>query len=569
MILAVTTAALLGTGPHPLQPQLDRFLARQAETTRFAPTGLTRDDYLRAVAGMVHTLQPFVKADGNLRDPVDGRTQFAPACYAHCVATLAASGTDRDPELLESGCRAMDYSVNALAAGLTAFPDRHADFYPYPVLLALEDFAAAVPASRVAVWRAQLGRIDPARTYAAYGKADNNWTLVHAAGEFLRAQQGLTDTGYVSRALKLQRPHITASGLYRENGAPFAYDAFSRYFLTGMLQRGLDDDFYRDACWKGAWTSLLIQSPSGELPTGHRSSQHIWNEAELAAVYEIYAAAHARAGRSAEAGAFKRGARLALQSVREWIRPDGGFHIVKNRFPVEARHGYESYSVHANYSLLAGSMLCAAWQQADDAIPERPAPADVGGFVVSLPDFDTVVANAGGNYVEYRTRPSPHYNPAGLVRIHLRGGHPQLGWSDGLPGDPAASTGDVAVVEESAGRVRFRVGSDEIAIDTGGVTVTREHASRIVFPLLLTDGRDKTAATLSGGTMDLVLGNRGIRVEFLEPVGAAWVGTGGRLRHHNGLVEPVHAEIPGRRAVYRLRALRTGDRGAAAMRSSL
>lgn len=556
MILAVTAAVtLLGSDAHPLQPQLDRFLAQQAEVTNVAPTGLTRDDYLRAVAGMVRTLQPFVKADGNLPDPVDGRTQFAPACYAHCVATLVASGVDRDPAMLESGCRAMDYSVNALAAGLTAFPDRHADFYPHPVMLAFEHFASVVPTSRVAVWRAQLGRIDPARTYAAYGKADNNWTLVHAAGEFLRARQGLTDLAYVSRALMLQRPHITALGLYRENGAPFAYDAFSRYFLTGMLQRGLDDDFYRRSCWRGAWTSLLIQSPFGELPTGHRSAQHIWNEAELAAVYEIYAAAHARAGKLAEAGAFKRGARLALRSVREWIRPDGGFHIVKNRFPVGARHGYETYSVHANYSLLAGSMLCVAWQQADDAIPERPTPADVGGFVVSLPDFGTVVANVGGNYVEYRTRPSPHYNPAGLVRVHLRGGHPQLGWSDGLPGDPAAATGDLAVVEESAGRVRFRVGADEIAIDAGGVTVTRESTSRIVFPLLLTDGRDETVVTLSGGMIDLVLGDRGIRVEILEPAGVTWVRTGDRLKHHNGLVEPVHADIPGARAVFRLRAL--------------
>lgn len=555
MILAAAAAlSLLGADAHPLQPQIDRFLAQQKPITNFAPTGLVRDDYLRTVDGMVRSLQRHVKADGDLPDPVDGRTQFAPACYAHCVATLAASGIDRDPALLESGCRAMDFSVNALATGLAAFRDRHPDFYTYPVLLAFEQFESVAPTSRIATWRSRLARLDPAKTYAAYGKADNNWTLVHTAGEFLRAQQGLTDLAYVRRALEIQRPHLTPAGLYRENGAPFAYDAFSRYFLTGMLQRGHEDAFYRDACARGAWTSLLIQSPFGELPTGHRSAQHIWNEAELAKVYEIYAAAHARAGRFAEAGAFKRGARLALASVREWIRPDGGFHIVKNRFPVEARHGYESYSVHANYSLLAGSMLCAAWLHADDTIPERPAPAEVGGYVVSLPEFDTVVANVRGNQIEYRTRPSPHYNPAGLVRVHLRGGHPQLGWSDGILRAAPASTGTVEVLEETAQRVRFRCGADEIAVDAGGVTVATAPAARIWFPLLLNDGRDETAVTMTNGVLKLMLAGRGVRVEIEEPAGARWVRTGERQRHHNGLVEPVYAETPGGRAVYRIRA---------------
>jgi hypothetical protein len=48
--------------------------------------------------------------------------------------------------------------------------------------------------------------------------------------------------------------------------------------------------------------------------------------------------------------------------VKHWIRPDGTGFIVKNRYPIEARHGYENYSEHTTYNLLACSMLAQAWQ---------------------------------------------------------------------------------------------------------------------------------------------------------------------------------------------------------------
>jgi hypothetical protein len=72
-----------------------------------------------------------------------------------------------------------------------------------------------------------------------------------------------------------------------------------------MLHRGYRSfaySTYRDLMWRGAWTSLFMQSPFGELPAGYRSSQHIWNEAQQAVVFEIYANHYARAGRAAEAG---------------------------------------------------------------------------------------------------------------------------------------------------------------------------------------------------------------------------------------------------------------------------
>ena len=542
MFVAVIAISLLSAVEHPLQPQINRVLANQQTVE---PTGLSRTDYLKVVDGQVRALRQYQQPDGDLPDPVDGRTQFSPPCYAHSVATLAASGFNLDAALLESGMRAMDFSVDSLAKGISAFPDKHPDFYIYPVMLALEQFEKVAPKERLAAWRKQLAAIHPSKTYAAYGKADNNWTLVHTAGEFLRG----SDLTYVERALKIQRPHMTPLGLYLEAGAPFAYDAFSRYFLTGMLQRGCQDEFYRDACWKGAWTSLMIQSPFGELPTGYRSAQHLWNEAELATVYEIYAAAYAKAGRPAEAGAFKRGARLALSSIKQWIRPDGSGFIVKNRYPIAARHGYESYSVHTNYNLLACSMLCAAWQYADDAIAETAAPADVGGFVIQIPDFNMVVANAGGSYVQYMTRGNGKYNPTGLLRVHLRGGHPQLGYSDGILPGTALTTHPVEVLEESARQVRFRC-RETVTLNADGVTVAT--GSSVRFPMLVFDGQTETKVTLSDRRVALESGGRGVQLTVLEPAAVKLTRTGERLPHRNGMVEPLVIDSKDGNVVYRI-----------------
>jgi hypothetical protein len=536
---AVIAATLLSTAEHPLQPQLDRFVAGQKSAAGFHPTGLKRAAYLTLVDGQVRALREFQTPDGDLPDPVDGRSQFGPPCYAHSVATLAASGCNTDPQLLESGMRAMDFSVDCLAKGNAAFRDHHPDFFTYPAMLAYEQFEHVAPKERLAAWRKQLAAINPATTYMAYNKGDNNWTLVHAAGEFLRSLHGLTDCAYVGRALALQRPHMTSPGLYLEHGAPFAYDAFSRYFLTGMLQRDYLDDFYRDACWKGAWTSLLIQSPFGELPTGYRSAQHLWNEAELAKVYEIYAARYAQAGRLAEAGAFKRGARLALASMQQWLRPDGSGYIVKNRYPIEARHGYEAYSVHMNYNLLTCSMLCAAWQSADESIEEKPAPADVGGFVVHLPDFNMIIANAGGNYVQYMTRGNGTYNPSGLVRVHLRGGHPQLGYSDGILHAAPTATNRVEVLEETPAQIRFRCG-EMVTLNAGGVTIAT--TAPIRFPMLVFDGREETRVTRDGHTLRLELAGHALQVDVTNPATAIWQRAGQRLKHRNGLVEEAFAE---------------------------
>lgn len=141
---------------------------------------------------------------------------------------------------------------------------------------------------------------------------------------------------------------------------------------------------------RGAWTSLLLQSPWGELPTGGRSSQHQWNEAVSCVTYELWASLLSSNGDADGAGVFKRAAGLSLKSLQRWKRPTGEWTILKNRYDPAVRHGYESYSYYAQYNLLPASMLATAIKFANEDIEERFSFAETGGFVFQPDQFHKV-----------------------------------------------------------------------------------------------------------------------------------------------------------------------------------
>jgi hypothetical protein len=580
---------------HPFGPQITAFL--KTEPAPIEPTGLTRDDYLSVIAGQVKAMRTYQDADGRIVDPVEKKENYyTTPCYALSVAALAAGGRC-DEALLQSGIKAMDAAVSDMA---NATPrDNHGDFYVWPVMLAYELYTKTVDASHIAVWTEQLKRVEKEKLYKVLARG-NNWNLVNASGEFLRVQHGMTDDiAYVEKSLGIQKKHFTIAGMYKEGGKPLAYDHFSRHFLAGMMEKGYRGEHFadfQDLVWRGAWMSLFMQSPFGEMPTGHRSSHHIWNEAEQSVTYELYAAQYAAAGRHREAGAFKRAARLSLQSVKEWIRPDGSGYIVKNRYPIEARHAYQPYSAHANYNLLACTMLAQAWLFADESIQEQPAPADVGGFVVPLPEYFMVLfANAGGNYVEYDLQGDHSYNPTGLLRIHLKEGHPQLGPSDGCAkkkrGGKNISVGPewqdaagtwhsladqdtppmITVLKESPEESSFELlfkleGVDvrqTIVVNMDGVTITDQvegtdvKAMRVVYPMLAFDGLDKTDIQLGEKSAQLKLHGKGVEFTMLSPDQVTLKRSEKQYMHANGMIEPLTVEFSGNKAVYNIQAIRT------------
>ena len=584
---------------HPLRAGIESFLSRQQTAKGFHPTGLAPRDYLEVIDKQIAGMRRYQDADGRIIDPVIRKEfAFATPCFAHAAAVLLGSGLGTQPGLLDSAMRAMDAATADMAAGTA--PDQHGDFFTYPVMLSLEHFRKVAPPDRVAKWQERLRQVEPLKLYKSNKPGGNNWNIVNAAGEYLRFSGAMTSMEYFEACLRAHLTDFTPLGMFNENGNPLAYDHFSRYFLSGILHlgyRGESFRAYRDLVWRGAWTSLFLQSPFGELPAGYRSAHHIWNEAEAAAMYEVYAREFARAGRRAEAGAFRRAAMLSLSSIRRWIRPDGTGYIVKNRYPIEARFGYEVYSQHTTYNLLACSMLAAAWTFADPTIAETPSPADVGGYVIPvLEPFHKVFAAAGNAYVEYDTRGDHIYDPTGLIRIHIRGGNPQLGPSSGCApkfsgegvnvavgpawkdaGGVWRSLADmspehvrVEVLREAADEAAFRVTFnglpggvnlvETVTVRDGGVTLESVlsgggvTAMRMSFPLLRNDGAEEARVRVRGNTLHAHLRDGGVRFTAVEPAGAAVTGSGKLLKHRNGMVEPFQSEAAGIRMVSRITA---------------
>ncbi len=345
--------------------------ARQAALAgRGVPSGLVREDYLKTSEGIVVYFRHFQAPDGRIIDPFLNReVQYSTPCYAWAASALVSSG--RQTNLLDSAARALDISLEELSTGHAA--DNHSDFFTFPCMLAYETLRDRVSSERRTRWERDLRAIDPQRVYQEVPekRVPHNWAVVSLSGEYLRHQDGFSDLSFVEKSLALQMKYFTPNGQYVDPGAPMAYDQFPRCFLAAMIERG-----YRGAQYdtltnlmdRAAWTSLLIQSPRGEWPTGGRSSGHQWNEAMQCMTYEIWALRTLREGDAPGAAIFKGAAHLALVSIRRWVRPSGELWIVKNRFDPAARHGFMSYSAHSQYNLLAASMLCAAWLFADESI---------------------------------------------------------------------------------------------------------------------------------------------------------------------------------------------------------
>ncbi|MFN2384868.1 MAG: hypothetical protein ABR576_01015 [Thermoanaerobaculia bacterium] len=538
-------------GSYPLRSRVEAFRGQAAPLPPPAP-GLPRREYLALADGIARHFAAFQGPRGSIIDPYEGvEKQYATPAFACAAAILCASGQNR--RLLPACVKAMDAATDSLAAGRAA--DGHADFYTALLLQALERLTGRVSRFRHALWRRRLRAIDPARTYIFQPGAEtlHNWNLVAVSGEWMRCRAGLArTTEWIEASLARHMEKFTEHGLYRDPGDPMAYDAFARFHVLLLLAHGYAGAHrspLEDLMERGAWTSLFLQSSRGETPCGGRSGHHQWNEAVHAAICEIFASRLAAAGDRESAGVFRRSARLAVESVARWVRPSGDLWIVKNRFDPRRRHGYESYSFHSQYNLLTAALLGIAALHADESVPERPCPAEVGGFAFALqPAFHKVFANAGGMYVEIDTRADPQFNPTGILRIHHRGVAPQVSVSDGVSsasvyeatprptvslaigpawraGDGAwhslaAHSGDlprearVRIVRESPGRVELAVEysgglrggagavRQDLTVSPSRIEITdtvegRVGAVRQYFPLLLTDGEHPTDIAVS------------------------------------------------------------------------
>jgi len=591
----------VATWPDPTTDLRTRYRAAlaAADTKAFRPTGLSRADYLKLIAGGVDFWKRYQDADGAIVDPYrEAEFQYSTPAFAHAAAALVVYANRRD--LIEPAAKALNWSARTLADRKAA--SAHEDFFAPMIAHAIRLLKPRVAAERASRWEADVRRFDPYVTYRVRPGA-NNWNVVAMSGEYLFQKMGLrprTDT-FVAASVATQGRHFGSPyGLYLEG--PMAYDHFPRLWAADMVASRYDGPHaaeLSEVLRRGAVTSLFLQSPWGELPAGGRTAHHQWNEAEQCVTFEVYAARALAGGDADLAAAYKRAAHLALASMKRWVRTSGELQIVKNRVEPGLGHGFESYSGHSQYGLLPLSMLAIAYEHAGptEKVAEKPAPADVGGFVVEIEPLHKVVANAGGTYVEVDTTADQHYDATGLIRVHHPAVPPQIGPSDSVlaapsyrtPADsprPPQTTGvgiawrladgtwrhlgaldratlkTVTVSEktETPERVAFTVRyegdlggptsvEERYVVTPGGVELTTtlpgyDGPRRYVWPVLADDGRTATRIEVRDGLVG-VSPDGGKIAQTFRPVGATSVRVEEvRYPNHNGWVGLAVAEYP-------------------------
>jgi hypothetical protein len=476
--------------------------------------------------------------------------------------------------------------------------DRHGDFFIVPAMLAYRMLASKVDAETTRRWKTYLTHINPQIAYSdliGKGQPDViNWNANAIAGEFLRHKDGFTNLVFVDRYLPVQMARFTPEGLYRDPGAPLVYDASARFNFLLLLNEGYDGTYRGDLetlLKRGAWLSLLMQSPAGDAPTGGRSAEHLWSDAQECAAFELWARRALEEGDRIGALAFKRAAHLAGQSMSRWVRPSGEFWIVKNRFDPALRRGFEGYSFHSQYNLLAAAYLAMAWLFADDGIPEGPAPAETGRFVVELPAFHKIFANSGGNYLEIETAADPHYNSTGLLRAIKGGMDGRLGLLDNAPISEAplalgigwhmqgrtgalaafpldhvhAAMDGVSISPDALGfEVKYVLDDPDIKAVTESYTLTPRDVTitasfdglaqswRLTVPVFVSDGVNIGLASVSGSAITVAAQHAEQRFSVLSPPGAMLRRTGQVVSMRTGDYEVFEAEGNGHQVSYRI-----------------
>jgi hypothetical protein len=328
-----------------------------------------------------------------------------------------------------------------------------------------------VPTARAAQWEYDVSYFDPFYVYR-YGPGVNNWNVVAACGEALFQMMGIRKAGdrFVEASFAGQGDNFESSlGLYLEEAMP--YDHFPRLWIADLLARGYNGPYSQEldeTLRRASLVSLFMQSPTGELPSGGRSAHHQWNEAQQCVTYEVYAGRALANGDTELAAYFKRAAHLSLQSMRRWCaRPA---RCRSSRTGWTRRRTMATKRIRLTPSTTCCRCRCSPplmSMRLHGSVAERPAPADLGGFVFEVTKLNKVFANAGGAYVELDTKGDHAYDATGLIRVHFSGHSPQLGTSDSVLAKPkylpTAGGAPTRPVSVSRGRVRTARGATMVS----------------------------------------------------------------------------------------------------------
>ncbi|KRE64646.1 hypothetical protein [Paenibacillus sp. Soil750] len=415
-------------GSNPIQPHIDAF-KENSKNNEITETGLSRDLYLDFAEARVRQFVPYLSEYGGVLEPNDGKEhEFATAAFVKAGAILVANGRCRD--LQDQIMLAMDWASQCL--GENKVPDDHADFTSHMLVRAYQLLVEMAGRERSDRWQKHLSQIEPELTYSQTIRnfpdirTIRNWATYAMHGEMMRFSEGLTESNaFIETYLQPQMTRFTPEGLYRDPNLPAVYDMAARQQLSGLLDAGYNGEwklFLESQLRKGAQTMLFMQSSTGGTSCGGRSNQIIWNELTFANLCEREATRYAQAGDLAWAGTFKRAARKSLGSIQRWIEDPSEFRLLKNRFRSEMRNGWEFYAYYSTYSLYAAQIAASCYECAVENIPEKPTPADMGGYVVPIESFNRIYATTGPRQGAYHlvidTAAQMGHDATGWVRLH-------------------------------------------------------------------------------------------------------------------------------------------------------
>ena len=441
-------------GSYPLEEKWKQIRSKIDRAPVPVPTGVTRETYLDAAERIVRTLAAWQNEDGLLVDPFSKNEFYATnrrgqqvlvhaqTRYLGALGHLIAAGRCED---LTDGCvKAYEERLDHLDE-VALSPE----FWVKEMVYAHRALADRVAPDRLRNWESAWRAHDPWSSYrsASSGKVNNrNGAVFALTSEFFKKRADLGgDDALIEEAIAYLAGDFTPWGMYRDPNDPMTYDLVVKQQLDLIRHYGYEGehlDWIAEICRRGAFTSLLMQSTTGQMPFGGRSNQFQFMEAHFACLCESRAAFCKRAGDDLLAGVFKRAGRRAVQMTLPWIMDMRPFRHTKQGFHPSLGHGVDSGGPYSVYGALAASLLGTAYHLADEGIEERTTPAEAGGFAFALwPAFHKVIAACGGYHVEVDTRADRHKDSTGLGRLHRDGVRPETALSGSISSEANYSFG--------------------------------------------------------------------------------------------------------------------------------
>ena len=420
----------------------------------WVPLNTAKTELLTIIEGVCRFSVQHQNDEGAIIDPFLKREhQYATPYFAHAVGTLLHAGQALD--LLDAGIKAMNHATLAVEGGNLAIPDRHGEFFIAPLARAIALFTGLVDDASLARWQERMSH-PVEHIIESIQKKTNNWRTYAMKGEWVRVVHHLAqredaiafiEDAWLTRTQR-ERIALDKHHLYQDwNGHPqsHAVEAVGRGNLLAMIEAGYDGpsaEQIQQFVESGTELSLRLQDPTGQCPPNGRTDNHVFNDVLYQLIFDVMAERSLREGYPEKAGAYRRAANLAFQSIMRWRRAEepwaGSFYITKNHFDPRDRTGYQPASQYSNYSGAVMYHLAEAYHARSEPIEEHPAPAEIGGYVFSMDErFGSVVANAGGMHVFANLRGDsvPKYEkfwtPLGVMRFSRVNWDSRLGPSDG------------------------------------------------------------------------------------------------------------------------------------------